>query len=150
MRPRSFARPSTNAICRTGWTSSIGTPSATTFARPSKPACCRWRRLRLEPGTPSDGMSLTLQTLVLLLIVIAAVDVAKARLRIPSAILLVVTGVVLALVPGVPDMELAPELVLLLVVPPLIYSAAVGMSWREFRRNLRPIALLAVGCVAFT
>ncbi|HWB52064.1 MAG TPA: Na+/H+ antiporter [Stellaceae bacterium] len=95
-------------------------------------------------------MSLTLQTLVLLLIAIAAVAVAETRLRIPSAILLVITGVVLALIPGVPDMELAPELVLLLVLPPLIYTSAVGMSWREFRRNLRPISLLAVGCVAFT
>ena len=39
---------------------------------------------------------------------------------------------------------------LLLVLPPIIYSAAVAMSWREFRFNLRPIALLAVGCVVFT
>jgi len=95
-------------------------------------------------------MSVTLQTLVLLLIAIAVVAIAETRSRIPSAILLVVTGVVLALIPGVPDMGLAPELVLLLVLPPLIYSSAVAMSWREFRRNLRPISLLAVGCVAFT
>ena len=47
-------------------------------------------------------------------------------------------------------MELAPELVLLMVLPPLIYSSALAMSWREFRFNLRPIALLAAGCVAFT
>ena len=60
------------------------------------------------------------------------------------------TGVVLALVPGLPTLELAPELVLLLVLPPVIYSSAVAMSWREFRFNLRPIALLAVGCVVFT
>ena len=52
--------------------------------------------------------------------------------------------------PGLPHVELAPELVLLLVLPPLIYSAGVAMSWREFRFNLRPIALLAVGCVVFT
>ena len=47
-------------------------------------------------------------------------------------------------------MTLAPELVLLLVLPPVIYSAASAMSWREFRFSLRPIALLAVGCVIFT
>ena len=46
--------------------------------------------------------------------------------------------------------ELAPELVLLVLLPPLIYSAGVSMSWREFRFNLRPIALLAFGCVVFT
>ena len=60
------------------------------------------------------------------------------------------TGVVLALIPGLPTVELAPEFVLLLVLPPIIYPSAVAMSWREFRFNLRPISLLAVGCVLFT
>src|SRR5437764_1370785 len=92
----------------------------------------------------------TIQTLILLLIVIAAIAVAETRLRIPSAILLMLTGVILALIPGLPTVELAPELVLLLVLPPIIYSSAVAMSWREFRFNLRPISLLALGCVAFT
>ncbi len=92
----------------------------------------------------------TIQILVLLLAVIAVVAVVAARLKIPSAILLVLTGVVLAVVPDLPTVELAPELVLLLVLPPVIYSSAVAMSWREFRFNLRPIGLLAVGCVAFT
>jgi hypothetical protein len=48
--------------------------------------------------------------------------------------------VILALIPGLPSVELAPELVLLLVLPPVIYSAAVSMSWNEFRFNLRPIS----------
>jgi CPA1 family monovalent cation:H+ antiporter len=92
----------------------------------------------------------TIQILVLLLIVIAAVAVAAARLKIPPAILLVITGVILALIPGLPTVKLAPEFVLLIVLPPLIYSSAVAMSWREFKFNLRPISLLAVGCVLFT
>src|SRR5207342_2830097 len=92
----------------------------------------------------------TVQILVLLLAVVAAVAVVAARLEIPPAILLVIAGVILALIPGLPSVELAPELVLLLVLPPVIYSAAVSMSWREFRFNLRPISLLAVGCVVFT
>jgi CPA1 family monovalent cation:H+ antiporter len=91
-----------------------------------------------------------IQTLVLLLFVIAAVGVVARRWNIPPPILLVLTGVLLALVPGLPAVRLAPELVLLLVLPPLIYSSAVAMSWREFRFNLRPISLLAVGCVVFT
>jgi CPA1 family monovalent cation:H+ antiporter len=49
-----------------------------------------------------------------------------------------------------PPVELPPELVLLMVLPPLIYSASVAMSWREFKNNLRPIVLLAVGAVIFT
>jgi CPA1 family monovalent cation:H+ antiporter len=95
-------------------------------------------------------MVLTIQILISLLAVVAAVAVVAARLEIPPAILLVLTGVVLALVPGLPALELAPELVLLLVLPPIIYASAVAMSWREFRFNLRPISLLAVGCVVFT
>ncbi len=60
---------------------------------------------------------------------------------------MVIAGIALALVPGLPRIELAPELVLLGILPPLIYSAGVAMSWREFRFNLRPITLFAFGCV---
>ncbi len=95
-------------------------------------------------------MTRTIETLVLALVVVAVVGFAAKRLKVPPAILLVLTGVVLALVPGLPAVTLAPELVLLLVLPPIIYSSAVAMSWREFHFNLRPISLLAVGCVVFT
>ena len=91
-----------------------------------------------------------IEILLLLLIAIAAVGVLAKRSNIPPAILLVLTGVVLALVPGLPAVRLPPELVLLLVLPPLIYSSAVAMSWREFHFNLRPISLLAIGGVVFT
>lgn len=95
-------------------------------------------------------MTPQIQIVVLLLVVVAAVAVLAARLKTPPAILLVVAGVLLALIPGLPTIELAPELVLLIVLPPVIYSSAVQMSWREFRFNLRPITLLAVGSVLFT
>jgi Na+/H+ antiporter len=91
-----------------------------------------------------------IQILVSLLLVLAVVAVVAARLKVPPAILLVLTGVILALVPGLPTVRLAPEFVLLLVLPPVIYSSAVAMSWSEFCFNLRPISLLAVGCVVFT
>lgn len=92
----------------------------------------------------------TIEILVLLPAVIVAVSVVAARLETPPAILLVPAGVALALIPGLPTVKLAPEFVLLFVLPPVIYSSAVAMSWREFRFNLRPISLLAVGCVSFT
>jgi CPA1 family monovalent cation:H+ antiporter len=95
-------------------------------------------------------MTVTIQILVSLMAVIAGVAFVASRLKIPPSILLVLTGVIFALVPGLPVVALAPELVLLLVLPPIIYSSAVAMSWREFRFNLRPISLLAVGCVVFT
>jgi Na+/H+ antiporter len=69
---------------------------------------------------------------------------------VPPSILLVLTGVGLAAIPGLPRLELAPDFVLLIVLPPVVYSSAVAMSWSEFRFNLRPIVLLAVGCVIFT
>jgi Na+/H+ antiporter len=95
-------------------------------------------------------MIATIQILVMLLVVIAAVAVMAARLKIPPAILLVLAGVLLALIPGLPAVRLAPDVVLLLILPPIIYSSSVAMSWCEFRFNLRPISLLAVGCVVFT
>ena len=95
-------------------------------------------------------MTATIQTLLLLIAVLVVVAVVARRFNTAPSILLVIAGIALALIPGLPRMELAPELVLLGILPPLIYSAGVAMSWREFRFNLRPITLLAVGCVVFT
>jgi monovalent cation/hydrogen antiporter len=102
----------------------------------------------IAPGKSS--MTETIQTLLVLLAVLVAVAVAARRLQVAPSILLVVAGISLALIPGLPSIELAPELVLLVMLPPLLYSAAVAMSWREFRFNLRPIFLLAFGAVVFT
>src|SRR5437899_2165994 len=90
------------------------------------------------------------QIFLILLAVLAGTALLARRVNIAPAILLLVAGIALAFVPGMPSLELPPELVLLVVLPPLIYSASVTMSWREFRHNLRPIILLAVGCVIFT
>lgn len=90
------------------------------------------------------------QTFLILLAVLAGTALIARRFNLAPAILLMLSGVGLAFVPGMPPVELPPELVLLMVLPPLIYSASVAMSWREFRNNLRPIVLLAVGAVIFT
>src|ERR1700691_3082268 len=95
-------------------------------------------------------MTATIQTILLLLAVLVVVAIAAKRFNVAPSILLVIAGIALALIPGLPRIALAPELVLLGILPPLIYSAGVAMSWREFRFNLRPITLLAVGCVIFT
>src|SRR5580765_1594047 len=95
-------------------------------------------------------MTETIQTLLFMLALLAAVAAAAKRLKTEPSILLVVAGIGIAFVPGLPKVELAPEIVLLVILPPLIYSAGVAMSWREFKFNLRPIILLAVGCVVFT
>ena len=95
-------------------------------------------------------MEATLQIFLILLAVLAGTALLARRIDIAPAILLLLAGIMLAFVPGMPPVELPPELVLLVVLPPLIYSASVAMSWREFKFNLRPIILLSVGCVIFT
>jgi monovalent cation/hydrogen antiporter len=95
-------------------------------------------------------MEATLQIFLILLAVLAGTALLARRIDVAPAILLLLAGIALAFVPGLPPVELPPELVLLVVLPPLIYSASVAMSWREFKFNLRPIILLAVGCVIFT
>ena len=87
------------------------------------------------------------------LLILAALGVSATlakRLAIAPAIVFLIVGIILAFLPGFPRIELKPEGVLLLVLPPLIYSSGVAMSWREFRANLRPIGALAIGCVIFT
>ena len=95
-------------------------------------------------------MEAKFQIFMILLAVLAGTTLLARRINIAPAILLMVAGIALAFVPGMPPVELPPDLVLLMVLPPLIYSASVAMSWREFKSNLRPIILLAVGCVIFT
>jgi Na+/H+ antiporter len=95
-------------------------------------------------------MTAIMETLLFMLAILAVVAVAAKRLDVAPSILLVIAGIGMALIPGLPKVELAPEVVLLVILPPLIYSAGVAMSWREFKFNLRPIGLLAFGCVVFT
>ena len=85
-----------------------------------------------------------------LIAVTAACAVASRRLGMPQSILLVVTGLALAVIPGLPTVELDPTVVMLFFLPPILYAAGVSMSWRGFRKDLEPITLLAIGCVLFT
>jgi CPA1 family monovalent cation:H+ antiporter len=112
-------------------------------------------RMGLRMGVPGQtgpvvATITSLQTLLLLVAVLVVVALAAQRLMLAPPILTVIAGIALALVPGLPRFELSPEFVLLFVLPPVIYSAGVSMSWREFRFNLRPIGLLAIGGVVFT
>ena len=95
-------------------------------------------------------MEAKFQIFLILLAALAGTALLARRINVAPAILLLLAGIALAFVPGMPSLELPPELVLLVVLPPLIYSASVAMSWREFKHNLRPIILLSVGCVIFT
>jgi CPA1 family monovalent cation:H+ antiporter len=87
---------------------------------------------------------------LLLLVMVAAFAVIAHRLKVPYPILLVIAGLVLSFVPHMPRIPLSPNLVFAIFLPPLLYSSAWTVSWRDFRRNGVVIALLAVGLVGFT
>jgi monovalent cation/hydrogen antiporter len=85
-----------------------------------------------------------------LLAAVAALMALAPTLRIPYPILLVVGGLALGFIPGVPELTLPPDLVLVGVLPPLLYSAGFFTSLRDVRANAEHISLLAVGLVAMT
>ena len=85
-----------------------------------------------------------------LLLLVALLTVLSRRIGIPYPILMVIGGLLLGLVPGLPRIELAPEIVFLVFLPPILFSAAYFTSLRELRANARPIGLLAFGLVLAT
>ena len=85
-----------------------------------------------------------------LLTVVAALLASAPTLRVPYPILLVVGGLALGVVPGIPELELEPELVLFGILPPLLYGAAFFTSLSDLRANAGPIGLLAIGLVVVT
>ncbi|HUS15440.1 MAG TPA: cation:proton antiporter, partial [Chloroflexia bacterium] len=91
-----------------------------------------------------------IEIILLLLVAVAALAPLARAVRVPYPILLVLGGLLLALLPFTPGIQLTPDLVLLLFLPPLVYSAAFNTSIRDFRQSLRPILSLAVGLVLAT
>src|SRR5438874_1154521 len=81
------------------------------------------------------------------MLAVAVVATAARALRVPVPFLLVLGGLLLALTPAVPDVALAPELIFLLFLPPLVYSAGFDTSLRDVGAQVRPILSLAVGLV---
>jgi CPA1 family monovalent cation:H+ antiporter len=88
--------------------------------------------------------------LLALLVSAAVLLILAGPLRIPYPILLVLGGLMLGFAPGVPEVTMPPEVVLIGILPPLLYVSAFFTGLRELRQNLRPISLLAVGLVAMT
>ena len=85
---------------------------------------------------------------VLFLVVLGTVVAAFAgRLRVPAPSLLVIAGLVAGLLPGVPAVRVAPDVVSLVVLPPLLYAASEELPWRDLRLVWRPVTVLAVGLV---
>src|SRR5438132_4154077 len=90
------------------------------------------------------------ETIVLLLGLVAALVLIARKIDVPYPVVLVLAGLALSFVPHLPEVKLNPDVVFYFFLPPLIYPAALFTSWRDFRRNLRPILLLAIGLVLTT
>ncbi|QDY78960.1 Na+/H+ antiporter [Streptomyces qinzhouensis] len=88
-------------------------------------------------------------SLVALIAVSAAVAGAARYTRVPAPLLLVTAGLVASYLPGVPDYTLDPHIVLPLVLPPLLHTAALDSSYLDLRANIRPVALLSFGYTLF-
>lgn len=93
---------------------------------------------------------LVFETLLALLFAAALLSMFAKAKGVPYPTLLAVTGVGLALIPGVPALTLPPDLILALFVAPVLLDAAHDMSWRDLQRNWRPVLSLVVFAVALT
>jgi Na+/H+ antiporter len=93
---------------------------------------------------------LELQVVLGLLVAVAVLGIVARRLGVPQPIVLVIGGLLIGLLPIVPRIDLPPELVFVLFLPPLLYVAAFFTSVRDFRAQARPILRLALGLVLAT
>ena len=91
-----------------------------------------------------------ISVIVMLLFGITFLGVLSSRYNFPFPIILVLSGIIISLVPGLPVIALKPDIVFLIFLPPLLYAAAWNTSWHDFKANLRPITLAAFGLVLFT
>jgi monovalent cation/hydrogen antiporter len=99
-----------------------------------------------EAGGPTEAIAVVL----ILLVAATVLALVARRIGIPYPILLVLGGLGLGFVPGLPPIELEPEIVFLLFLPPILFGAGYFTSLRDFKRNFRAITLLSVGLVIFT
>ena len=91
-----------------------------------------------------------LEIIIFLLLCAVALGWVSRRAGLPYPIALVIGGAMLGFVPGLPQLEFDPTFLLVLVLPPILYQAALLTSWRDFKANIRPIGLLAIGLVIVT
>src|SRR5947209_4509311 len=97
-----------------------------------------------------SGVSQRFELLLVLVGAVIVLDLVARRIRLPPAGAIMLGGIALALIPGTPDVELDPDLIMVLFLPPLLQASAYFTSWRDFRADLRIILQLAVGAVVFT
>jgi Na+/H+ antiporter len=104
----------------------------------------------MDQTGPANAPIGAIETVLLLFLAATALAIAARRIGIPYPILLVLGGLALGFVPGLPRIELEPDIVFLLFLPPILFGAGYFTSIRDFKANLRAISLLSVGLVLTT
>lgn len=99
---------------------------------------------------PADMVQSHLLLILSLLFTISMLAILSVKLKISYPIFLVIAGLLISLVPGLPDISVQPDFVFLIFLPPLLYAAAWNTSWNDFWKYKRPIGLLGFGLVIFT
>ena len=92
-------------------------------------------------------MTRAVETVLFLVVLATVVATFARRWRVPAPSLLVIAGVIVGSVPGVPTIVVTPDIVSLVVLPPLLYAAGEELPWRDLRAVWRPVSALAVGLV---
>jgi monovalent cation/hydrogen antiporter len=87
---------------------------------------------------------------IFILAVLISLSAFADKLRIPNPVLLIIAGLALGLIPGLPELPLDPDIIFLFFLPPLLYDAAFRTSWLEFKTNIKPISALGISLVFFT
>lgn len=90
------------------------------------------------------------EIVIFLMTILIALSAFADKIKLPYPILLVAVGLIIGFAPYLPDLELNPEIVFLVFLPPLLYDAASKTSWHDFKREIRPISTLAITLVFFT
>jgi len=98
-------------------------------------------------GNSVHAVELVFLLLLLFVVVFAAL---ARKIQVPYPIVLVIAGLILSFIPGIPHISLSPDVIFLIVLPPLLYAAAWFTSWRDFSYNFVSILFLAFGLVGFT
>ena len=93
---------------------------------------------------------LLLELVLMLLLCAVALGWVARHFKFPYPIALVIGGAMLGFLPKLPQFPFDPQLILVIVLPPILYQAALLTSWNDFKANIRPISLLAIGLVIAT
>lgn len=91
-----------------------------------------------------------LGVILVIFAVLLALQAIANKIRLPNAVLLVIVGLTLWFIPGLPSIELNPDVIFLLFLPPILYDAASHTSWHDFKAEIRPISALAITLVFLT